>query len=88
LKVNIVLSLVGTAEPANRSLAWIEGFAIMVAVIVCSLVTAINNYQKEKQFLKLNEVADSRKKVTLIRNGDTVELHQDELVVGDVITLS
>jgi magnesium-transporting ATPase (P-type) len=60
----------------------------MVAVIVCSLVTAINNYQKEKQFLKLNEVADSRKKVTLVRGGVQLELHQDELVVGDIVTLA
>lgn len=39
---------VGTAEPEKRSSAWIEGFAILVAVIVCALVTSVNDYQKER----------------------------------------
>jgi hypothetical protein len=37
---------VGVAAPEDRSLAWIEGFAILVAVFVCAIVTAVNNYQK------------------------------------------
>ena len=79
----------GTAADASvRSTAWIEGFAIMIAVLVCSLVTATNNYQKEKQFIKLNEVAEGRKKMTVIRNGEQVELHQDKLVVGDIVMLT
>lgn len=41
---------VGTAEEGKRSIAWIEGFAILVAVIACSTVTAANDYKKEKQF--------------------------------------
>jgi hypothetical protein len=37
----------GTAHDAEeRKLAWIEGFAILVAVMVCATVTAINDYQK------------------------------------------
>ena len=48
----------GTAKPEERSKAWIEGFAVLVAVFVCATVTAVNDYQKERQFLKLNSVAD------------------------------
>jgi len=33
-----------TAEADHKSTAWIEGFAIMVAVMVCANVTAINDY--------------------------------------------
>jgi Ca2+ transporting ATPase len=33
-----------TASPEDRSVAWIEGFAILVAVFICSTVTAFNNY--------------------------------------------
>ena len=37
----------GTAHDSEeRKLAWIEGFAILVAVMVCASVTAINDYQK------------------------------------------
>jgi magnesium-transporting ATPase (P-type) len=37
---------VGMASNEDRKLAWLEGFAILVAVFVCASVTAINNYQK------------------------------------------
>lgn len=49
LMVAAVLSIaieVGTAKEAKRSTAWIEGFAVLVAVFVCASVTAVNDYQK------------------------------------------
>jgi magnesium-transporting ATPase (P-type) len=59
-----------------------------MAVFICATVTAANDYQKERQFLKLYSVADSRKKVSLRRNGELIELHQDDLLVGDVVQLT
>lgn len=35
---------VGTASDDHRGTAWIEGFAILVAVFVCASVTAVNDY--------------------------------------------
>lgn len=35
---------VGTASDEKRSTAWIEGFAVLVAVFVCATVTAVNDY--------------------------------------------
>lgn len=35
---------VGTASSEKRSTAWIEGFAVLVAVFVCATVTAVNDY--------------------------------------------
>lgn len=61
---------VGTSEANERHTAWIEGFVILVAVAVCGLVTAGNNYSKERQFKQLNSVADERKRVTLRRDGN------------------
>ena len=43
--------------------AWVEGFAILVAVFVCSCVTAINDLQKERQFRKLKEISGAKKEV-------------------------
>jgi hypothetical protein len=37
---------VGTADASDRSTAWVEGFVILLAVAVCGLVTAGNNYSK------------------------------------------
>lgn len=48
--VSIALQ-VGLAAPEDRSHAWIEGFAILVAVFICGSVAAFNNYQKELKFI-------------------------------------
>ena len=91
LLVAAVLSIaleVGTADAAERSKAWIEGFAVLMAVFVCATVTAVNDYQKERQFMKLNFVADEKKKVSVRRNGIMLEIHQDFLLTGDVVILS
>jgi hypothetical protein len=37
---------VGTADDDHRKTAWIEGFAVMVAVAICATVSAVNDYQK------------------------------------------
>lgn len=47
---------------------WLEGVSILLAVVIVSAVTAFNDYMKEKQFRKLNEVA-KKKNVNVIRSG-------------------
>lgn len=56
--------------------------------MICAIVTAVNDYQKERQFLELNEVADEKKKVTVRRNGIVMEIHQDFLLVGDIMMIN
>ena len=69
LRILIVCSLVsigvevGMAEEGKRMTAWIDGFAIMVAVFLSSSVQAFNDYQKERQFQNLNKIADEKKMV-------------------------
>ena len=41
--VSIIID-VSTADDSHRSTAWVEGFAILVAVAVCSNVTAFNDW--------------------------------------------
>lgn len=43
------------SDPAN---GWIEGVAILCAVLVVAVVTATNDYSKDKQFRALNAVKD------------------------------
>lgn len=78
---------VATASEDHRKTAWIDGFVVMVAVALCSLVTAGNNYSKERQFKLLNKVADERKRVTVRRGGQLQEIHQDDLLVGDIVNV-
>lgn len=52
----IVSLLIGILENGWQE-GWIEGSAILVAVVIIVTVTSGNNYMKEKQFRKLNERA-------------------------------
>lgn len=76
--------VVGTYEDISKG--WIEGVAILVAVIVVAVVTATNNSSKEEQFRALNKVKEDVD-VTVLRNGDTKLLNVQDLVVGDVVRL-
>ena len=46
---------------------WIEGFSILVAVIIVVSVASFNNYVKDQQFQKL--VAVSEAKNVMVRRG-------------------
>ena len=52
-----------TGLEEDKSLAWLDGFGILVAVIVVVMVTTTNDYRKEQQFIKLNKTADKEKRV-------------------------
>jgi magnesium-transporting ATPase (P-type) len=41
-------------EPGQPRVEWVEGLTIMTAVAIAVIVGALNDYQKERQFVKLN----------------------------------
>lgn len=57
LASGIVSTILGVTVDTSDA-GWIEGAAILVAVAVVVLVTAVNDYQKEKQFRELNKVSE------------------------------
>jgi Ca2+ transporting ATPase len=61
-----------------------EGTAILVAVVLVVSVTAINDYNKDKQFRKLNESAQSRS-VIVTRRGQEVDISIYKIMVGDLM---
>ncbi|KAK9233947.1 hypothetical protein V1525DRAFT_107064 [Lipomyces kononenkoae] len=65
---------------------WIEGVAILVAVVVVVSVGALNDWQKELQFAKLNKVKEDRE-VKVIRSGKTVTISIFDVLVGDVMVI-
>lgn len=55
LALGIYESVTASHEPgAPPSVDWIEGVAIVVAIIIVVLVGSLNDWQKERQFVKLN----------------------------------
>lgn len=45
----------GTHQPGEAKLDWVEGVAIIAAIAIVVIVGAMNDYQKERQFVKLNK---------------------------------
>ena len=68
----------------ETNLEWIEGVAILVAVIVVVFVTAFNDWRKEKQFRGLKEQIERDNRASVIRRGQIVQVALSELVVGDI----
>ncbi|KAG7194309.1 uncharacterized protein KQ657_004521 [Scheffersomyces spartinae] len=67
-------------------LDWVEGVAIITAVIIVVIVGAANDWQKERQFAKLNAKKEDRE-VVVIRNGSQKYISIFDLLVGDLINL-
>jgi len=44
--VSIIVEMIVAVD--HRETAWIEGFAILCAVIISSFITTLNNYQKQE----------------------------------------
>lgn len=85
LMVSSVVSLVlGIME--NPSSGWIEGTAILIAVFLVVTVTALNDYQKERQFRKLN-ARKNNKQIKVVRAGEQCQVSIFELNVGDVVVI-
>ena len=69
-----------------KQVDWIEGIAIMIAVAVVVFVGALNDYQKELQFARLNKKKEDRD-IIVIRNGNEILISIHDLLVGDIINL-
>jgi Ca2+-transporting ATPase len=77
----------GTKHDAfHPKVEWVEGVAIIVAIVVVVVVGSLNDYQKERQFVKLNKKKEDRD-VNVIRSGKTREISVFDLLVGDVVHL-
>jgi magnesium-transporting ATPase (P-type) len=75
-------------ESEDSSSEFLEALAILVAVVIVSNVTALNDYSKEKQFRKLNEASRDTNIIQVIRGGKHEDLQTQDLVVGDVVLLT
>jgi Ca2+-transporting ATPase len=73
-------------DPTNPGVEWIEGVAIIVAIAIVVLVGSVNDYQKERQFAKLNKKKQDRL-VKAVRSGKTVEISVFDILAGDVLLL-
>ncbi|XP_036199139.1 plasma membrane calcium-transporting ATPase 4 isoform X1 [Myotis myotis] len=71
-------------DEGEAEAGWIEGAAILFSVIIVVLVTAFNDWSKEKQFRGLQNRIEKEQKFSVIRNGHIIQLPVAEIVVGDI----
>uniref|UniRef100_A0A8C6Y5K7 Calcium-transporting ATPase n=1 Tax=Naja naja TaxID=35670 RepID=A0A8C6Y5K7_NAJNA len=74
---------VGEEEEEGET-GWIEGAAILLSVVCVVLVTAFNDWSKEKQFRGLQSRIEQEQKFTVIRGGQVIQIPVADIVVGDI----
>jgi P-type Ca2+ transporter type 2C len=88
--ISLVLGLTvphdGEAE-VDRSKGWIEGFSIILSVLIVTTVSSVNDYRKEQEFRKLTE-ENSAQPIVVVRGGEHVTIDVTEIVVGDLVVIT
>ena len=84
LGVGLFQALTTTPTPSNPPVEWVQGVAIVVAIVIIVVVGAVNDYQKQNQFRRLSQKSQDRK-VKVIRSGRSREISISDVVVGDVV---
>ncbi|XP_071059310.1 plasma membrane calcium-transporting ATPase 2-like isoform X5 [Pseudochaenichthys georgianus] len=74
----------GVEDEGEAQAGWIEGAAILFSVAIVVLVTAFNDWSKEKQFRGLQSRIEQEQKFTVIRKGQVIQIPVSEIVVGDI----
>ncbi|KAI0400155.1 calcium-translocating P-type ATPase [Xylaria palmicola] len=65
---------------------WVEGVAIIIAILIVTLVGSLNDWQKDRAFCKLNAKKEDRE-IKVIRSGKSHMINVHEILVGDVLHL-
>lgn len=67
--------------------AWLNGAAILLAVLVVVVVECVNNEQKQRAFMNLNAASEETSLSSVTRAGARTLVPRRDVVVGDVVDL-
>ena len=87
--ISLALGLYQTFQPhpnGEARIEWVEGVAIVVAIVIVVVVGAGNDFQKERQFVRLNKKKEDRY-VQVVRSGKPMEVSVYDIYAGDVMNL-
>ncbi|KAK3366548.1 E1-E2 ATPase-domain-containing protein [Podospora didyma] len=73
-------------EDGGAKVEWVEGVAIIAAILTVIVVGTPNDWQMETQFNKLSQKYNERT-VKVVRSGKSVEISVFDIMVGDVMLL-
>ncbi|XP_045561328.1 plasma membrane calcium-transporting ATPase 2 isoform X4 [Salmo salar] len=74
----------GAEDEGEAEAGWIEGAAILLSVVCVVLVTAFNDWSKEKQFRGLQNRIEQEQKFQVVRGAQVIQLPVAGIVVGDI----
>ena len=81
--IQIILGATPLSEDPSKD--WIDGFSIIIAVLVVTIVGSVTNYQKETKFHELNTTQNEGTMYKVIRNSIPIDIKSDDILVGDLI---
>uniref|UniRef100_A0A6Q2YYH9 P-type Ca(2+) transporter n=1 Tax=Esox lucius TaxID=8010 RepID=A0A6Q2YYH9_ESOLU len=71
-------------DEGEAEAGWIEGAAILLSVVCVVLVTAFNDWSKEKQFRGLQSRIEQEQRFAVVRKGTVIQIPVADMVVGDM----
>uniref|UniRef100_A0A8C2K9I5 Calcium-transporting ATPase n=1 Tax=Cyprinus carpio TaxID=7962 RepID=A0A8C2K9I5_CYPCA len=74
----------GAEDEGEAEAGWIEGAAILLSVVCVVLVTAFNDWSKEKQFRGLQSRIEQEQKFQVVRGGQVIQLPVSDILTGDI----
>ena len=80
LVIQVILFFLGQAE-------WFEPVGILVAILIANGVASISENKQENKASALKEEEESKEMAKVIRDGQLIEIHVSEVVVGDIVYL-
>jgi len=83
---SIIVDMV-VSSPSERKYAWIEGTAILIAVVLVAGVGSFVDWRKEIAFMQVKLKQREKLVCIVMRNGINEEIHQDLLHVGDLVLI-
>lgn len=80
LIVQVVMCFLGKAE-------WFEPVGILIAIVIANGVSSISESSQERKASALKAEEEAKEMAKVFRNGELIELHVNEVVVGDIVFL-
>jgi P-type Ca2+ transporter type 2C len=86
LAIGLYQTFTTAHNASNPSVEWVEGVAIITAIVIIVLVGSINDWAKSREFRKLNKKQLERD-AKVIRFGVSRLLFGSDILVGDVVII-
>ena len=64
---------------------WYEPVGILIAILIANGVAAVSENQQKGKASALKAAEEAKEKAKVIREGQLIEIHVSEVVVGDIV---